>query len=585
MSPKKSRNENKKERKKIFDWLPTKEQLRHLPKVLSKRERGLILTLIIVGIASLITLPITSFRHYTTPTPDFGGSFTEGLVGTPQHINPLLTQTNDVDRDLSELIYSGLIKYNEQGELEPDLAESFSISDDGLTYTFKLRQDLKWHDGQPITADDVIFTVLVAQDVDRGSPQRRNWQGVDVSKTDGLTVKFVLKNKYAQFISSTTMGILPKHIWENIAAGNFSLTEINLKPAVGSGPYKFSKIKRDSLGKIKVFEVVANEDYYAGKPYISKINFNFYDSEELMINAYNNNEIDSLGSVSPQNLNSVRFLGQLKINKLKLPRYFAIFFNQNQSKVLSDKTVRTALSHSINKDKIIDDVLSGNGIRVDSPMLPGIINIPDNAVRYDFDTQKSEQILNEAGWNYSEENQVRVKGEDDSAVNLEIRLTTSNWPELVSVANLVKEQWEAAGARVRLETLPLPELQQVIKERTYEALLFGEVLGLEPDPFSFWHSSQKRDPGLNLALYDNKDADRLLEEARQALNFTDRMAKYDELQKLITQDIPAIFLYSPDYIYARSANVKNGNGKVVSIPSDRFSMIHKWYIETKRVGK
>ncbi len=565
--------------------MPNKEQLRHLPKVMSRKEGRLVLLLLVIALASLIALPITSFRHYTTPVANYGGSFTEGLIGTPQHINPLLTQTNDVDRDLSGLIYAGLMKYNEQGELESDLAEFHDISNDGLTYTFRLRQGLKWHDGQPITADDVIFTILTAQNIDYGSSLRRNWQGVDVSKNDELTVRFTLKNKYAQFISNTTVGILPKHIWENIVAGNFSLTEINLKPAVGSGPYRFSKIKKDPLGNIKVFEMVAFDDYYAGKPFISNIKFNFYDSEELMIEAYNNNDIDSLGSVSPQNLNSVRFLGQLKISKLKLPRYFAIFFNQNQSKALSDKNVRLAFSHSINKDEIIDEVLSGNGIRVDSPMLPGIINIPDSSVKYEFDAQKSEQILDEAGWKYSEESEVRIKDEEDSTTDLNIKLTTSDWPELVSVANLVKKQWESVGARVQLEILPLQELQQVIKERAYEVLLFGEVLGLEPDPFSFWHSSQKKDPGLNLALYDNKDADKLLEEARQALDFSERMTKYDELQRLITQDIPAIFLYSPDYIYAQPAKVKDGSATVISIPSDRFSMVHKWYIKTKRIGR
>lgn len=551
----------------------------------------------LVAVFSLIAIPISAYYHFTKPVPDFGGSFTEGLVGTPKHINPLLAQANDVDRDLASLIYTGLMKYNENGELEPALAESYSISDDGLTYTFKLRSNLKWHDGQPITVDDVIFTILAAQNADYDSFQRPNWQGVDVSKTDNQTIVFKLKTRYAQFPSNTTMEILPKHIWENIKPSNFALSEMNIKPTVGSGPYKFSKIKRDSLGNVKSFELTAFEKYYAGKPHISKITFKFYASESELVNAYNNNEIDGLGSISPQKVNSIRFLGQLKIEKLKLPRYFAVFFNQNQSKQLSDKNVRLALSYATDKKEILDKVLSDNGTVVDSPMLPGITDIPNSVEKYNFDIEKAKKILDDASWKYSENPPAdgvrekaapppKKKGEKPAEpVKLEIQLTTSNWPELATVAEQLKKQWEAAGARVNIEILDLPELQQAIKDRDYEALLFGEVLGLDPDPFSFWHSSQKRDPGLNLALYDDKNADKLLEEARQTLDRSARLSKYDDFQKIAVKDAPAIFLYSPDYLYAQPAKIKNGKAGIVSVPSDRFADVNQWYINTKRVRR
>lgn len=548
----------------------------------------------LIAIFSLAAIPISAYYHFTKPIPDFGGSFTEGLVGAPKYINPLLAQTNDVDRDLASLIYAGLMKYNEDGELKPALAGSYSVSDDGLVYTFKLRDNLKWHDGQPITADDVIFTILIAQNTDYDSFQRPNWQGVDVSKAGDQTIIFKLKTRYAQFPGNTTLGILPKHIWGSIKPSNFALSEMNIKPTVGAGPYKFSKIKRDPLGNVKSFELTAFDKYYGGKPYISKIIFKFYTSENELISAYNNNEIDGLGSVSPQKINSIRFPGQLKIKKLKLPRYFAVFFNQNQSKQLSDGNVRLALSYATDKKGILGKVLSDSGTMVDSPMLPGIIDISDSAEKYNFDIEKAKKILDDAGWEYSEENKVREKappppkkkGEKPAEpAKLEIRLTTSNWPELVAVADQIKKQWEAAGARINVEILNLPELQQAIKDRDYEALLFGEVLGLDPDPFSFWHSSQKRDPGLNLALYDNKAADKLLEEAKQTLDRSARLSKYDEFQKLVVKDMPAIFLYSPDYLYAQPVKVKNGKAGIISVPSDRFADVNQWYIKTKRVRR
>jgi len=168
---------------------------------------------------------------------------------------------------------------------------------------------------------------------------------------------------------------------------------------------------------------------------------------------------------------------------------------------------------------------------------------------------------------------------------LEIKLTTSDWPELIAIGNEIKQQWGAIGMQVNLEILPLPELQQAIKSREYEALLFGEVLALDPDPFSFWHSSQKRDPGLNLALYDNKDADKLLEDARQTLDRSARLSKYDDFQRVIAKDIPAIILYSPDYLYGQPAKIKGNDTGLISMPSDRFNSVAKWYIETRRVRR
>jgi peptide/nickel transport system substrate-binding protein len=286
-------------------------------------------------------------------------------------------------------------------------------------------------------------------------------------------------------------------------------------------------------------------------------------------------------------------LGQLKIKKLKLPRYFAVFFNQNQSKQLSDKNVRMALSYATDKEKILKEILSDNGTIVDSPMLPGIINIPDDAEKYNFDIEKAKKTLDDAGWKLSETDGVREKAaapakkgaKPAEPTKLEIRLTTSNWPELTMVADQIKKQWEAAGAKVNVETLDLSELQQVIRDRDYEALLFGEVLGLDPDPLSFWHSSQKRDPGLNLALYDNKDADKLLEDARLTQDKPARLSKYDDFQKTVAKDVPAIFLYSPDYLYAQPAKIKNNNTSIVSIPSDRFATVNQWYINTRRVSR
>lgn len=561
----------KKIQNKLKIWL--------IPKVLSKKERYFVATLILIIIGSIIAIPITSYFHFTETAPAYGGKFTEGMVNEPRNVNPLLSQANDTDRDLVSLIYSGLIEYNGEGKMVPDLAQSYEISSDELNYTVYLKENAYWHDGKKVTADDIIFTVKTAQNSDYGSPQRVNWLGVQIEKVNDFAVMFKLQSKYAQFLNNLNIKILPKHIWQDIKPINFALSELNLKP-IGSGPYKFDRLKKDKDGRILSYQLSANKEFYSGRPFIDEIEMKFYFSEDEMIDAYNRSEIESLSFISPDKLKQVKFKQRLNLRELLLPRYFAIFFNQNKSAVLSDKNVRLALSHATNKDALLESILEGRGVAVHSPMIGGVLDIPDNIKKYEYDPGLAKTILKTAGW-IPDENGILSKGSQ----KLNLKITTSTWPELVKVVNIIKEQWEVIGARVDVEVLPKPELQQAIKDRNYEALLFGAVLNTDPDPFSLWHSTQKREPGLNLALYDNKAADTILEEARQTLNPLERAKKYDEFQKLVIEDIPAVFLYNPLYIHGQARKIINSNGNLISLPSDRFTDIEKWHIKTKRVWK
>lgn len=541
---------------------------------------------------ALIAIPYQTYIHYTEPAPTFGGTMTEGIIGNPRYINSVLAQ--DADKDLAELIYSGLLKYDEGGKLIPDLAESYSVSSDSLSYTFKIKNNAKWHDGQQITANDIVFTIKTIQNPDYGSPHRVNWQGIDVNKIDDYTINFTLKNKYAQFLNNMTMGILPQHIWSKVKPANFSLSEFNTKP-IGSGPYKFDSLTKNSLGQIESYKLTVFTKYFDRRAYISKIELKFYLSENDLINAYNRGAIDSLSFVSAQNLKSVRFQPKLNINKIALPRYFAVFFNQNKSAILAEQTVRKALNQATDKKTLIDKVLDGNGNIVDSPMLPGILDIPVSTKKYDFDLDQARQVLESAGWTYSEQEQAMVKEIKHPPIKkggapvpstftkLEIELTTSDWPELVKTAEELKTQWGKLGIKVDVRILSVSELQQAIKDRDYQALLFGEVLNIDPDLFSFWHSSQKRDPGLNLALFDNKAADKLLEDVRQLSDFNDRRQKYAEFQDIVIDQAAAVFLYSSKYIYPQLKQIKNNNTKLIAYPSARFDNITNWYVSTKRI--
>ena len=566
-------------RETITKKIRGKLKMRLIPKALSRKERYIVAALVLVILGSIVAIPLTTYFHFTVQAPDYGGGFTEGMVNEPRHINPLLSQANDTDRDLVYLIYSGLLEYNGEGKIVPDLAQSYEISSDGLNYTVYLKDDAYWHDGRKVTADDIIFTVQTAQNSDYGSPQRINWQGVQIEKVNDLAVMFKLQARYAQFLNNLTLKILPKHIWQDIKPINFALSELNLKP-IGSGPYKFDRLKKDKDGRIQSYQLSANKEFHGSRPFINDIEIKFYVSEDEMIDAYNRNEIEGLSFVSPDNLKKVKFKQRLNLRELRLPRYFAVFFNQNKSAILSDKNIRLALSHATDKNALLEKVLGSRGVAVHSPMVGGVLDIPDNVKRYDYDLELAKTILETAGWSKDESGILSKKDQ-----RLEIRITTSTWPELTEVAKIAEEQWKALGADITVEVLPTPELQQAIKDRNYEALLFGAVLNIDPDPFSLWHSSQKRDPGLNLALYDNKVADTLLEDARQTLNPLERAKKYDDFQKLVIEDIPAVFLYNPLYVHGQAKKIRGSNGKLISLPSDRFINIEGWYVDTKRVWR
>lgn len=561
---------------------PSWKQWQKLPGVLNKKERYFILGLLILAVVSLIFwLAIYNIKH-TVSAPNYGGSFKEGIVGSPQYLNPVLSQTNDADRDVTELIFSGLMKYNSQGELALDLAEKYAIGENGKVYDFFLKRDIQWHDKELFTADDVVFTINIIQNPEYRSPLRINWTGVEVEKIDDYTVRFKLKTPYAPFLANTTVGIIAKHIWEEILPEKFLLALENLEP-IGTGPYKLKKLKEDKQGFVSYLRLEAWGKYNSPRrPFIEKIHLYFYPDEESLIRAYNKGKLDNLGLVSVQNKSLLKGLRKANIYRLNLPRYFAVFFNQSKSKALADKTVRLALNYATNKQEIISQVLGNEARAISSPIPIGVWAHTDEINIYDFAIEHANNILEESGWKDEDGDGVREKGEE----KLEIELIATELKELQQVANLLQEQWSKINVQVNVKILNIGEIQQeYIRPREYQALLFGEVLGLDPDPFSFWHSSQKRDPGLNLALYDNTKVDTLLRNARQDLDPETRAEKYKEFQQLVVEDVPGIFLYSSHHLYIVDKDIKGITVENIVLPSKRFVDIEKWYIKTQRVNK
>lgn len=516
----------------------------------------------------------------TKAVADYGGEYIEGIVGQPQHINPVISQSNNADEDLTQLVYSGLLKYDSKSNLIPDLAESYEISDDKTTYTFHLRKGVQWHDEQPFTAADVLYTTNIISDPTYKSPLRTNWQGITTNIIDDYTLTFQIQSPFIGFLNNLTFGILPKHIWETVTADKFSLTDLNLEP-IGTGPYKYNAFQKDSKGNIISYKLAANPNYFEGKPYISKMTFDFYDSDDSILKAYNSKEIMGINSLTPQRMADIKLLQSTSIHKFDISRYFAVFVNQTKSLPLADDSVREALTYATNRQEIIDSILSGNGNPVYSPILDAMVGFSSNIDSRTFDLEKANSVLDSNGWNRGEDG-MRAK----NGTPLQFTLTTTDWPELAQTAEILKSEWAKAGAKVDVQTYSISDIQQnYIRPREYEALLFGQVLGADPDPYSFWHSSQKRDPGLNLSLFGDNSTDSLIEAGRIEFDPVKRASLYQDFQKKLIAETPAIFLYSPDYIYPVNKKVQGINMNDLISPSKRFSDANHWYINTKRVKK
>ncbi|MBX4188449.1 MAG: peptide ABC transporter substrate-binding protein [Candidatus Doudnabacteria bacterium] len=544
----------------------------------TKKDFYLISAFILIFIAAGGFLIFNYTNSGQGTEPDFGGEIIEGLVGQPQFINPILSPASGVDTDISRVIYAQLLKFDDKLNLVPDLAEALpEISEDQKVYTLKLKQNLKWHDGKPIQADDIVFTVETIQNIDFESPLRANWSRVKVEKKDDQTVTFTLREISASFITNFTLQLVPKHIWENLSPTSFRLHNSNLSP-VGSGPYMFREIKKTSDGTIRSLSLKANDTYHEGRPYIDRVTFKFYDDYDSLINAFQGKEVSSMGYL-PFDRKSLDNNNKFQQHKFSLPQYQAVFFNLPKSPVLADKAVRQALWLSTDRQAIIDEVYLGYAKPAYGPILDGNLGYsPEVSTKTHTSLVEAADLLDKAGWVLDPTTNVRKKGNR----NLEFSLATNNFVVNVKTAQILQSAWQQIGATVNLVIVSPQELQQdYIRSRNFDALLFFENTGPDPDPYPFWHSSQARDPGLNLSGFSNPDADKLLTSARQTTDVNIRTQSYEQFQNIIMNEIPAVFLNNVIYVYNTPHDLHGIGMETIIHPSERFLNIDKWYLETK----
>ncbi len=586
---------------------PSFKQLKYVKKYLNPAERLVIGACLMVILFSSVFLAARFYKTHLRIIPVAGGDYIEGAVGSIKYINPLYAGFSDLDSDLTELVYSSLFKRGENAEPVNDLAAGYEISPDGKTYTIKVRPDAAWHNGGKLTVDDVVFTFEAIKNIKYKSPLRAAFTGVEISKVDDQTVKFDLAEPYAAFLDLLDFGILPQELWQQIEPTSASLAELNLKP-VGSGRYKFKSLVKDKSGNIRTYILTRNENYYGAKAHVNTVSFKLFGNLEEAISALNNNLIDGISYLSEQDKGLVVAQDSLNFYNLSLPKLTAIFINSKSGPALMDKRVRQALAYAVDKNKIVDEVMAGNARVINGPILPGSFAYDNEIKKYDYNTATSSRILAEAGWKIIELTAADIAKANEDLTNkdeavkkqaeakikmgagkwlikdnnyLAITLTTVDNQEYGQAAELIAKFWQDINVKVEVNLVPANQIQvDVIKSRNFNALLYGEFTGADPDPYAFWHSSQIGQSGLNIADYANKEVDKLLEDGRLSLDLNARRDKYKKFQKIIAEDEPAIFLYSPNYTYVQSKKIKGFNVKSIVSPSDRLSDVDQWYINT-----
>ncbi len=532
------------------------------------------LLLFIVFLLVLAVWYIASTRSVAF-VPQAGGTYTEGIVGAPLYLNPILSLYNEVDRDLCYLLFDGLTQSDAHGNIEGNLARWWDVSEDGLIYTFYLRDDARWHDGAPLTAKDVLFTIHAIQDPDYRGPAELAafWRDVAVDQLNTYTVRFTLPQPFAPFASYATIGILPEHILSGVSAADLPSHPFNLAP-VGTGSFRYREMNEERL-------VLERNPYdYRPQPYLDRLQFVFYPDEYTALAAYREGKVDGVSRVLLDDLPKVLQDASLTLHSAPLAGYTAVFFD-TESPLFADRAVRQALLYATDRQQLVDQLLRGQGVVADSPIPTHSWAYDADVPHYTYDPAQAARLLTEHGWQEQEDATARTKGSQKLVFNL---LTDDN-PTHVEVAQELARQWAAVGIVAEVKAVPVATLiRDHLRPRQFEAVLYEmRSLPIDPDPYPFWHSTQAADPGQNLSRLHSEEIDLLLEDGRLNGDVQARKRLYDEFQMRFAEEVPALLLYSPIYHYALSNRVRNVQLAPMINAGDRFRTIRDWYVMTRQV--
>ena len=534
------------------------------------------LVILLVGVIVLGAVLFVLVGPLTGSNEEEPHRYVEAVVGSPARINPLFAYSNDVDRDIASLVFSGLTRLGPAGEILPDLAESWEASPDGRNYTFHLRPDVYWQSGVPFSAADVMFTYgLLADPNLPGDPdQAALWRQVKCSVPGELTVRCQLPEPFSPFLSFTTVGILPKHMLEGAAAASLPDHPFNQAP-VGTGPFRVVQIDQSHV------ILKANAAYHLDPPQLDEIELRFYPDTATAAAALARREVQGLllgPGASQIEFDILTSREGLKAYTARGTAYTVLYLNNGVSP-LNDRRVRSAIAQSIDIDALIGNLLEGRAVRAHSPIVPGTWAYNPELEPYPHDLKAARALLEEAGWLLPQGSQTRQR----EGVELSISLITDRDPLRNALAQEVAQQLAKVGIAVRVTPQDSTTLvRDFLIPRQYQAAIFGWDPGPDPDPYPAWHSSQITDNGRNLAAYVSDEADRLLEEARRTTDMNQRQALYYAFQQIFHDDVPSLLLYYPVYTYFVSDQIKGIKLGTLFYTSSRFGNVREWSWEKSK---
>jgi peptide/nickel transport system substrate-binding protein len=548
------------------------------------------LLIAIGGLILVIGLLIrqTPDSEISSPQPIKGGVYSEALVGEIIRLNPILDTVNQPDRDIDKLIYSGIVSFDSRGIPQQDIAESWAVSADATLYTITLRDNAYWHDGEPVTSDDVIYTFSKFQDDDFPGPEdlKAFWKQVNIIRLDDKSVQFQLPEPYAPFLDYLSVGLLPDHLLRGVSVSELVDHPFNLEP-IGSGPFQFDRFIIDE-GEITGVSLSVNTDFYGERPFLERIEFKLYPDQVTALHAYLDDEVAGLGHIGREIFADVLDMPDTNIHSSRLPELGMIFLNLQhpEKEFLSDKHFRQALLYAVNRQFVINSTLDGQALIANGPIMPGTWAYAENLPTLDFDPEKAAAILDSLEWELPAGAQPGspefVRTKDDQV--LAIDLVHPDDVDHVRIAEIIKAYWENVGIKVNLTPASQNEiLNTYLEPREFEAVLTDVNFSgyPDPDPYPFWHDSQT-ETGQNYAGFEDRNTSIWLEQARTTPDLGRRADLYKSFQYRFQDQQPSLMLYYLVYNYGIDPQVQGVTVGPLFDPSDRHNTITNWHLLARR---
>lgn len=512
--------------------------------------------------------------------PVRGGTYVEGTLGYSEVINPILTprmvQANPVDQDLGVLVFDGLTDLDQSGRITPSLAVEWEVSEDGKVYEFRLRPDVRWHDGAPFTSADVAFTVQAIQDPGyQGDPSLAElWRTVTVETPDDETVRFELAEPFPSFLNYTTIGLLPAHLLGSVPSAQLPEDEFSTTHPVGTGMFRIESVSADRV------VLAANQDYWGPQPFLDGIEMWFYAEWAGLLADYEAEEIDGFHPPQISYLPNLAALSELQLYSAQRAGYGIVFLNLARETVpfLQELEVRQGLLYGLDRQMMIDTLLLGQGLVAHSP-IPPMSWAYDAAVRqYGYDPERAIGLLDASGWVDSDADRTR----DKEGVDLAFTLLTSDDAPLLDLAREIALQWQSIGVEVEVLPISSEAVNEAVRSRDFDAALVQIGLTADPDPYPLWHSTQA-EAGQNYSGYASEEADLVMEEMRSTTNHDELGRLYASFQQIFAEEVPSLLIYAPIYTYAVDAQVRGVQLSPLFYNSDRFRNVADWYLQTETV--